>query len=297
MNIVVLGPGAIGALWASHLNKSGHNVSLWSRRSCPNMSIQLDDNHSQTYLNQHSHALNNADLLLVTVKSWQVQEALEPLLGSIHRDCIILFMHNGMGAVDPLRAQLDAHPVLLATTTHGALKLSDTKVSHTGQGATQIGPYNHRGQQCQFMTDVLNHSLPNVTWNDNITAALWQKLAINCAINPLTAIEQCKNGQLAGEHHQQRLNAIIEEVAQVIQAEGISLYSETLSSTVTTVIQATADNYSSMRQDVFYQRKTEIDFITGYLIDKAAQHRITTPENDKLYKAIKHIELSWTNHD
>ncbi|MGC9462158.1 2-dehydropantoate 2-reductase [Vibrio genomosp. F10] len=297
MNIVVLGPGAIGALWASHLNSSGHNVSLWSRSSCPNISIQLDDNHNQTYLNQHSLALNNADLLLVTVKSWQVQEALEPLLESLHHDCIILFMHNGMGAVDPLRSQLNAHPVLLATTTHGALKLNDTKVSHTGQGATQVGPYNHRGQQCQFMTDVLNHALPSVTWNDNITAALWQKLAINCAINPLTAIEQCRNGQLAGEPYQQRLNAIIEEVAQVIQAEGISLSSETLSSTVTTVIQATADNYSSMRQDIFYQRKTEIDFITGYLIDKAAQHRITTPENDKLYKAIKHIELSWTNHD
>ncbi|MCK6262548.1 2-dehydropantoate 2-reductase [Vibrio sp. ZSDE26] len=297
MNIVVLGPGAIGALWASHLKSSGHNVSLWGRSSTEQTVIQLDDSPEQSFPNQNAQALHEADLLLVTVKVWQVKSAFTPLLSSISKDCIIVFMHNGMGAVDELKAELSPFPVLLATTTHGALKTSSSKVSHTGKGATQIGPYNAQGARCEFITEVLNHSLPSVQWNSDIEKALWQKLAINCAINPLTAIEQCNNGQLAESRYQASLAAVIQEVTSVIQAEEITLSYDELHKTVAVVIEATKTNYSSMRQDIFYQRKSEIDFITGYLLKTAKRHHINTPENDKLYQAIKQIESSWINHD
>ncbi|MGF1696876.1 2-dehydropantoate 2-reductase [Vibrio lamellibrachiae] len=297
MNIVVLGPGAIGALWASHLSTSGHNVSLWGRSPTATTSIQLDDSPKQNFSNKNQQALEDADLLLVTVKAWQVEQALTPLIKFINTDCIILFMHNGMGAVDSLAKQLKAYPVLLATTTHAALKTRANKVSHTGKGSTQIGPYNKQGARCEFIVEVLNHSLPSANWNSDILSALWQKLAINCAINPLTAIEQCKNGDLAEPRFQQRISSVIKEVIDVAQAEGIAFSFPVLRETVATVINATRENYSSMHQDVFYKRKSEIDFITGYLIDTAKHHHIETPENEKLYQVIKQIESSWKRHD
>ncbi|MDE1331021.1 2-dehydropantoate 2-reductase [Vibrio aestuarianus] len=293
MNIVVLGPGAIGLLWATQLHQAGHNVSLWGRAPHQLLSITQDNSPAVHFPYCDSNALQQADLLLITVKAWQVEQALLPLLTQLNRDTILLFMHNGMGAVDGIADLVSEFPLLLATTTHGALKASVNQVLHTGKGVTQLGAYNAKGEQCQFLVDVLAHALPEVVWNNTIEEALWYKLAINCAINPLTALEQCRNGDLANQHFQQQLENIVAEVASVMNAEGFAVTPSSLLTKVKQVIQATAKNHSSMHQDIFYRRKTEIDFITGYLLKKAKKHQLTTAENSKLYHAIQQIEHSW----
>lgn len=293
MNIVVLGPGAVGSLWALHLHRAGHQVALWSRQTAPTLELQLEEGQPVVFDNQNVDTLNNADLLLITVKAWQVESALLPLLAHLNRDTILLFMHNGMGAVEALQQPLANFPVLLATTTHGALKTSIQQVCHTGSGQTQIGPFNALGERCDFMAEVFNHALAPVIWNPAILDALWHKLAVNCAINPLTAILQCANGALDAPEFQTQIATILDEVSQVMRAEGIKCEDTSLRDLVYQVIHATAANRSSMHQDIFHQRPTEIDFITGYVVRKGLQHQIATPANSQLYHQIKTLEQSW----
>ncbi|PMH41153.1 2-dehydropantoate 2-reductase [Vibrio sp. 10N.286.49.B3] len=290
MNITVLGLGAIGSLWAYHLNQAGHNVHAWTRHNQTTTSLQYDQQPSIQFASNDVNQLAHCDLLLVTVKAWQVEQALTPLLPHLHPDCILVLMHNGMGAIDDIKAQINHHPLVLATTTQAAFKPSANQVLHTGHGQTQLGGANLAGSQCQFLQDVFNHALATTKWNNSIETALWQKLAINCAINPLTALLQCNNGHLAQEQYQKQLQSITEEVAQVMQAEGINCTASQLKETIDSVIAATTKNYSSMQQDVHHQRQTEIDFITGYLLKKAIQHNIQTPENAHLFSLIKQKE-------
>lgn len=294
MNILILGPGAVGSLWATKLKLAGHNVSLWGRSSNSEQLLQLDDNPATSFSNQNILSVQNADLIVVTVKAWQVETAIEPLLPYINTDTIIMLMHNGMGTAQLIETKLADNPLIVATTTHGAYKPSQEQVLHTGQGNTQLGGFNAKGIQCDFLAEVMNHALPEVNWNPNINAALWTKLAINCAINPLTAIHQCKNGELAAPEFAIELANITRELVEVMNKEGIKIDFDSLQTTVLQVVNATAANYSSMRQDVFHQRRTEIDFITGYLLKAAEKHQISTPENAKLYQRIKQIEQSWT---
>lgn len=294
MNILILGPGAVGSLWATKFKLAGHNVSLWGRSSNSEQLLQLDDNPATSFSNQHIPSVQNADLIVVTVKAWQVESAIEPLLPYISTDTIIMLMHNGMGTAQLIEAKLADNPLIVATTTHGAYKPSKEQVLHTGQGNTQLGGFNAKGAQCDFLAEVMNHALPEVNWNPNINAALWTKLAINCAINPLTAIHQCKNGELAAPEFATELANITRELVEVMNKEGIKVDFDSLHTTVMQVVNATAANYSSMRQDVYHQRRTEIDFITGYLLKAAEKHHISTPENTKLYQRIKQIEQSWT---
>lgn len=294
MNILILGPGAVGSLWATKFKLAGHNVSLWGRSSNSEQLLQLDDNPAINFSNQHIPSVQNADLIVVTVKAWQVESAIEPLLPYISEDTIVMLLHNGMGTALLLEAKLPDNPLIVATTTHGAYKPSKEQVLHTGQGNTQLGGFNAKGAQCDFLAGVMNHALPEVNWNPNINAALWTKLAINCAINPLTAIHQCKNGELAAPEFATELANITRELVEVMNKEGIKVDFDSLHTTIIQVVNATAANYSSMRQDVFHQRRTEIDFITGYLLKAAEKRQISTPENAKLYQRIKQIEQSWT---
>lgn len=297
MNIVIVGPGAIGSLWAYKLHQAGHKVSLWGTKQNQQWMLAADDSPEILFSYNQPQTLINADLLLITVKAWQVEAAITPLLPHVNKDAILLFMHNGMGAVDNIAELISEYPVVIATTTHGALKVDAHHVKHTGIGQTQLGAFNEKGSQCTFLVDVLNHALPTVSWNPNIQLALWNKLAINCAINPLTAIHQCLNGALAEEKFRPTLDAVIDELVSVMQAEKIPVDRNQLTTTIDNVIRATAANKSSMHQDIFYRRQTEIDFITGYLVRKAQQHGIEVPANSELYKQIQLLEKNGKHHD
>lgn len=294
LNIVILGPGAIGSLWAASLATAGHHVSLWTRNNKDTQrDLSLGDTPPVTFETNNLNALKHCDVVLVTVKAWQVQTALLPILSHLHPDTILLFLHNGMGAVDTLKSDIASFPVVIGTTTQAAYKPNVDQVIHTGVGQTQIGGFNSKGEKCEFLVEVLNHALPEVKWNPNIRKALWDKLAINCAINPLTGIHQCLNGNLSEPKFNTVLDEVTQEVVSVMHREGLEANFEVLREKVSTVIHATAKNHSSMQQDVFHQRKTEIEFITGYVIRVAARHHIPVPANQALLDAILNIEKSW----
>ncbi|MFA0098700.1 ketopantoate reductase C-terminal domain-containing protein, partial [Vibrio splendidus] len=101
---------------------------------------------------------------------------------------------------------------------------------------TQLGAFNQTGQQCSFLVDVLDNALPAMNWNPQIKAALWTKLAINCAINPLTGLEQIKNGELAGQRFGDILSSVAEELTQVMQAEEIACSFDELEASIKQVI-------------------------------------------------------------
>jgi 2-dehydropantoate 2-reductase len=52
-----------------------------------------------------------------------------------------------------------------------------------------------------------------------------------------------------------------------------------------------------MHQDIYNKRQSEIDFITGYLLDIAQQNQLAVPQNATLFQHIKQIEASWSQHD
>lgn len=295
MNITILGAGSIGSLWACHLANAGHNVSIWSNKPEKSETLLILDNQNpKRFITNSVLQLKSADVILVTVKAWQVNGAISALLEHLAPETIIVFMHNGMGTMDDLPVSLYEHPIVLATTTHGAYKPSQNSICHTGFGSTTLGGYNNLGQRCHFLSDVFENALPSVTWSDSINKALWDKLSINCVINPLTAIHQCLNGDLLQEKFSTLVVQLVSEICAVRHAEKFEINSDVLLTSVHQVISATAKNHSSMQQDISHKKITEIDYINGYLCKVAQRHGISVPTNQELYSQIKNIEQSWS---
>ncbi|WP_232284288.1 2-dehydropantoate 2-reductase [Photobacterium sp. SKA34] len=296
MKITVLGAGAIGSLWAVALKQQQHDVQVWTRSSDSEYSVNYQDLNGNTHpllftANSVEH-LSQSDLLLVTVKSFQVEVALAPIIKLIPNSCLIVIMHNGIGSHEAVKALFSNHCVFYATTSQAALK-ADAKLQHTGNGQTFIGSLFSANSSYNVLTEVFNQALSPCYWQDDIMEPLWKKLAINCAINPLTAIYQCTNGELANKNYQAQLIQVCNEVTLVMRAEGYRVKNDELYQQALTVINATADNYSSMNRDVFYQRPTEIDYITGYLIHRAKKFDIAVPVNTQLWQTIISMESSY----
>lgn len=292
MKITVLGCGALGQLWLSALEQAGHDVQGWMRVPqpyCPVNVIQLNGLAYNRNLptNETAH-LAASEILLVTLKAWQVYNALVPLLSQLDPECRIILMHNGMGSQGELPAF--EQPVFQCVTTHAARRDGST-ILHVAAGTTHIGPTNIAARPHSEIADTLHHALPDVAWHDDIMPAIWKKLAVNCVINPLSVIYLCRNGDL--QRYMPHVEQITREVARVMEAEGYSTSADTLLRYVVDIIHLTADNYSSMYQDVAAQRHTEIDYITGYLLRRARKHGITLPENTRLFDTIKRKEQNY----
>ncbi|QNQ19275.1 2-dehydropantoate 2-reductase [Kosakonia sp. SMBL-WEM22] len=292
MRITVLGCGALGQLWLTALCKQGHEVQGWLRIPQPYCSVNLVEEDG-TIFNESLTAndpdfLARSDLLLVTLKAWQVSDAVKGLASSLSSTTPVLLLHNGMGTVEELKSL--PNPLLMGTTTHAARRDGNVIV-HVASGITHIGPARAQDGEFSYLADTLQMVLPDVAWHNTIRPALWRKLAVNCVINPLTALRDCKNGDLRDAPDE--IAKIAREVAAVIEREGHHIAADDLIAYVHQVIESTAENISSMLQDVRAMRHTECDYITGYLLRRARAHGIAVPENARLFDLIKRKESEY----
>lgn len=289
MKITVLGCGALGQLWLASLYQQGHDVQGWLRVPQPWCSVNVQETNGRVFNElltaNDPDVLAHSDLLLVTLKAWQVSNAVKNLAQQLPATSPILLLHNGMGTVAELRSV--KQPLLVGMTTQAARR-DGNLIVHVANGTTHIGPANALARDYYFLADMLHTVLPDVAWHDDMGAVSWRKLAVNCVINPLTSLYNCPNGDL--REHREEVESVCNEVAAVMQREGHHASPEDLLYYVWQIVDSTAANISSMLQDVRTQRHTEIDYITGYLLNRARAHGINVPENARLFAQIKQKE-------
>lgn len=134
-----------------------------------------------------------------------------------------------------------------------------------------------------------------VVSRDELREAQLLKLVVNAVINPLTAIFNCKNGQLVDQEPRVSLmKLLIKEIGPVVRAllpalrQDATRFSDgKLMKLVLTVAEATGKNTSSMLQDIQAERKTEIDYINGYIVSRGKQLGLLCPNNMILAEMVK----------
>ncbi len=246
--------------------------------------------------------IKNIDILLVCVKSYQLEDALNSIKHTITSKSLVVLMQNGMGHDVTAHHILPNGKLLLLSNTHGAFKEQENnlvRIFYTGVGQSHIGPaISHEAELMPGISQIchqLHLALPPVIWNYNINHILWRKLAVNAVINPLTAILDCNNGELVDNNgYWQQAEQLIEEMRPVIVQYCPALEHFNFSQEVTQVAIKTGLNSSSMRQDIKHKRQTEIDAITGYLLQKAKQCNISLPNHQKIYHDVRQLETKHT---
>ncbi|MCB1689851.1 MAG: 2-dehydropantoate 2-reductase [Halioglobus sp.] len=286
----VLGAGAIGSLFAQGLHRSGSATTLIMRRGTQARSLAVVVERDAQRCEDRLPVITPDDSalishLLVTTKAYDVQSAVAGVAHLLADHCVVVLLVNGMG----LSAQLgEAWPnlnIYCGTTTEGAYNIAAQHICHAGRGETRIGREGQSEPPAWFKH--WTRATSNCVWDSAINAALWSKLAVNCIINPLTAIHGCRNGELARRSElAAQVDILCDEVTAISRAAGFADIADQLKTTVSAVIAGTADNRSSMLQDVAAGRHTEIDYITGYLLQVAEQHGIQAPHNKSLLERI-----------
>jgi 2-dehydropantoate 2-reductase len=280
-SIAIVGAGALGSVFASALLQAGHSVTLLGRRATPDITVcdpPCVVQKTPLRVETDPSSVAGAEFVLMLVKAYDTGTATRAIAPYICHDATVVTLQNGLGNAAQIRKHLPpSQHVLSGVTSQAARRVSPGLILHTGEGPTVIG-YDGDVEHvaARDLAAILASAGLPATATGDIDWFIWQKVAVNAAINGLTAVAGVPNGALSSRPSLlAAAEALADEAAAVAAAHGYHLVA--LQRTLRDTIRATAENRSSMLQDVEAGRRTEVDAIYGSLIAAGRAHGLASP--------------------
>lgn len=287
--VAVIGPGALGCLFAARLAHAGVQVSLvdyLEKRAALLNKTGITVSSSDGDLHQHVPTVTTItdapDLILVLVKAYTTSTLHLP------SRVPVLTLQNGLGNAEILTAASTENPVLAGATSEAVTWLDVGRVRHVADGSTVFGSWTVCDTEAPLR--LLQAAGFDARVTDVPQKAIWKKAIINAGINPLTAVLNVPNGALLDKQESRELmRDLVVEATNVAAAEGYS-FEQNLVEETERMCHITRENISSMLQDIRNKKRTEIDAISGEVLRRGQNAQVPTPRTLDIYQQICALE-------
>ncbi|MFA6129728.1 MAG: 2-dehydropantoate 2-reductase [Candidatus Omnitrophota bacterium] len=304
MKIVIVGPGAMGCLFAAFLSKSKEEVWLLDKNK--ENAARINENgiflegisgswQAKPKTTANVQDIGKADLILICVKSFNTKQAVEQIKPLLQENTKIMTLQNGIGNIEIISELAGEDKVIGGITSQGATLIETGKIRHAGHGETIIGTIDGKMPvEIRSIREIFNKVGLQTKLSRDIKGLAWSKLIINAGINALTAITRLPNGKLMEFEGTKRiLRDAVTEATRIAKRKRIKLIYDDPLAKVEAVCESTSGNISSMLQDVLKKKRTEIDFINGVVVRLGQELGIAVPTNKFLVDLVKTIESSY----
>ncbi len=310
--ITIVGGGAVGGIIGAYLARSGFNVSIVDRWEEHVYAIRegliVDGCREQFRLPLHAllpeELEGPLDVVLLAVKAGDTDNALKMLKPMLGEKSIVITLQNGINE-EIIAAAIGAQRTMGCIVGWGATSVKPGHLTQTSLGLFILGslqPENIR------ILDEMRDILANVSechTTENIYGFRWLKLLGNCSIATATLLGKTIGDALEVEEMPQIITAIVYEGLEVAAKAGINI--ETLGARFSpeqyrkqkdffaeAIINLLKNEHKNILpafyQDILKGRKSEIDYINGYIVSKGLELKVSTPVNDLVVKSIHEIE-------
>ncbi|MGB1298670.1 MAG: 2-dehydropantoate 2-reductase [Psychrobium sp.] len=317
IRIAIVGAGSIGCYLGGCLIVAGADVTLIGReRMCQQIAehgLRVTDcqgRDSNLSSEQVSYSLDmsplqDADVILVTVKSGDTQTVAQEISANASPKALVVSLQNGVSNVDVLKEHLSQFNVLAAMVPFNVLSNGDGHFHCGTEGNLALADPKNVSQP---LIDALAAAQLSVDVYDDLTNVQWTKLLLNLnnAINALSGLPLLE--QLSSRAYRLILAQAISEALAVYRAAGIkpvksgkvipqtiphvlSLPTWLYKIVASSMLKIDPTARSSMYEDFILGRKTEIDYLNGAIVKLAQQHGLDAPVNATITRLVKENEL------
>ena len=302
MHFLIVGPGAMGSLFAALLQKAGYDVTLLdyiqeraTRINDHGIRVEgMTGDYTVKVPTTTGRIPDPPDLVLICVKAYNTREAALSIEPWLKAETGVVTLQNGVGNLEILEEIFGNERVLGGVTAEGATLLGPGRIRHAGRGETIVGPSGDSGSHAESLVAAFNKAGFQTRAVKDVEDLIWGKLIINVGINALTAITRLKNGRLPElEGTRLLLEESVKEALAVVEAKNIKLPYPDPVGRVIEVCRATAGNIASMLQDVLKEKLTEIDYINGAIVREGNALGIPTPVNFTLTSLVQVIQKTY----
>ncbi|WP_322071795.1 ketopantoate reductase family protein [Paraburkholderia bannensis] len=296
MKVAIMGAGAVGCYYGGMLARAGHDVVLIGRaahveaieRDGLRLETQSFDEHigaPHLHASADASAVAGAQLVLFCVKSTDTVSAGESIAAHLHPEALVLTLQNGVDNAERLRTAI-TQDVAAAVVYVASEMAGPGYVRHNGRGELVIEP----SRQSETVARALIDAGVPTEISPNVRGALWSKLILNCAYNALSAISQLPYGRLVqGVGVRDSMRDVVAECKAVAHADGVTLPPD-VDAAVNRIAETMQEQYSSTAQDLARGKRSEIDHLNGFVVQRGAALGVATPANRLLHTIVKLVE-------
>lgn len=289
-SVLVLGAGAIGSVYGALLSRSNDVTLIGSKAhmdAVNSRGLLISGDVNETFHLETETKIREVlekTLIILTTKAYDSKRAIKRISELLRKDTVILVLQNGLGNEEIVKKVVGNRVKVLRGITTAAAEFLKPGEIDFWNGETII----EQNTVAETIAETLNECALKTTLTGNIVDRVWNKVVVNCVVNPLTALLRVRNCNIAADSLKPVRHRIIRECVSVGRNVGI-VFPANLETEVDREI-SHYTNFSSMYQDIMKGKKTEIDFLNGKIVELGRKNHVPTPVNETLVCLIKFLE-------
>ena len=300
MKITVLGAGAMGSLFSGYM--SCHNdvtvvdVCETTVNAIKSNGVRIrekDGSITECRLNAvlSTEGIGLQDLVVVFVKSMFTISALETNKHLIGPETYLMTLQNGAGHESKLLKFADRKHVIIGSTQHNSSVIQAGFVNHGGSGVTSIGLLDGDSDRLEPIAKNLTSCGFECHTENNVQKQVWKKMFTNTAASSLTALFQVPLGFIhADKNANWLMRQLCKEAVEVANSLGLGFDLEEVANDVDKVCINAPNGYTSIYADIRDGRRSEVDTISGSVVEAAHDQGIEVPYHEMVVRCIHALE-------
>ena len=301
MNIVVVGAGGVGGYFGGMLAKAGFDVTFLVRgetlKAIKTNGLQIKSIKGNFTVNSKAtdsyNEIGMPDLVILGVKSWQIEPIAEKLNSVIHEKTMVLPLQNGADNADRLREILPDENVLAGLCKIVSKIEAPGVISHFEYEPEIIfGEYNNaKTERVQKLKEIFDKAGFNNTLSEDIHLDIWKKFLFIATVSGMGAITRTPFGVMReDENIRELLYQTANEIMAIANAKGIALTNQHIVMAMAIVDRMDHNTTASMQRDFMGGRPSELQNFNGYIVEQGKQLHIATPINKFTYHCLLPME-------
>lgn len=293
-NITIVGLGAIGSVYATTMVDNGVAVRVAvdadRRERYTKQGVVFNGKRYDFDYYTPSSGDTVADLVIIATKSSGLADALELIAPIVGKNTQILPLLNGITSEEVCAARFGWQRVIYGYFIGHTSTRYGNEIKQDGQFRTFLGERLNHEITPRIATVKELFDRANIPYKvpENIIDSLWQKFIVNIGMNQATAVLHCTYGHLQSSEVAHRLMVdLMQEAATVGAAHGIENTDKMVEKAVSLLTTLSAEDGSSMYQDVMSNRPTEVDIFADTVCEMGMRYGVETPLNYYVGKILK----------
>lgn len=302
MKIAIIGTGGVGGYFGAKLAQADNDVTFLARgehlKAIQNngltvKSILGDFKVKNIKVTDKISNIEKPDLVIISVKAWQVKEIGVELKTILNNDTIIIPLQNGVLAADELAENIDRKNILGGLCRIISKIDAPGVINHFGVTPTIVfGELDKsRTDRLAKIQGLFSAAGIESKISEDIEADLWKKF-ISICVSGLLAVSNTTYGELRELKETRSLMVeLINEVYSLSKKIGINIEEDFVDKTVSFIDSYPSDSTSSLTRDVWESKPSEIEYQNGTVVRLGEKYGVATPINRFVYSCILPSEL------